>query len=252
MQRYFTALAYNGTRYCGWQKQPGQATVQESLEAAFSMILGQNIELTGCGRTDTGVHALKYFAHFNMAGAFPEGFLHRINRVLGSDIAVFAVYPVQGDAHARFDACYRSYAYHLTFHKDPFTCETAYYFPFRDRPLPGLMQAAASELLLFQDFFPFCKTGHDAKTTLCTLFRSEWEVDETEGHMVYHVAANRFLRGMVRLIVGMCIEVGLGKLSLEEVHEAMLRRERLRRNISVPPGGLFLTDVRYPYALTPL
>ena len=252
MQRYFIALAYNGTRYCGWQKQPGQTTVQESLESAFSMILGEDIELTGCGRTDTGVHALKYYAHFNIARSLPEGFLHRINRVLDSDIAVYQLFPVHWDAHARFDACYRSYAYHLTFRKDPFACETAYFFPFRDRPSPGLMQAAAQTLLSFEDFFPFCKTGHDAKTTLCTIFRSEWEVDPGGEGMAYHIAANRFLRGMVRLIVGMCIEVGLGRLSLGEVEQAMLRHERIRRNVSVPPGGLFLTDVRYPYTLTPL
>lgn len=252
MQRYFIALAYNGTRYYGWQRQPGQATVQESLETAFSMILGENIEFTGCGRTDAGVHALVYYAHFNTAKNLPEGLLHRINRVLGPDIAVNAIYPVHWDAHARFDACYRSYAYHLTFRKDPFACETAYYFPFRDRPLPGLMQAAAAQLLLFDDFLSLCKTGHDAKTTLCTLFRSEWETDPAEERMAYHIAANRFLRGMVRLVVGMCIEVGLGKLSLEEVGQALRRRERLRRNVSVPAGGLFLTDVRYPYALTPL
>lgn len=252
MQRYFLELAYNGTRYSGWQRQPHEPSVQESLEIAISMILGAETAITGCGRTDAGVHAQRYFAHFNFRGALPPGFLQRINRLLDADIALYQIFPVHWDAHARFDAYYRSYEYHLSFRKDPFARETAYFFPFRDKPDPGLMQAAAARLLQYADFFPLCKTGHDAKTTLCTLFRSEWEEHPEREALVYHIAANRFLRGMVRLVVGMCIDVGLGRISLAQLDQAFLHRERLPRNLSVPPEGLFLTDVRYPYPLTPL
>ena len=252
MQRYFLELAYNGTRYSGWQRQPHKPTVQEDLEIPISTVLGTDIEITGCGRTDAGVHARRYFAHFNFSGELPGGFLQRINRLLDADIALYRIFPVHWDAHARFDAHYRSYEYHLSFRKDPFSKETAYFFPFRDKPEPELMQAAAARLLQHTDFYPFCKTGHDAKTTLCTVFRSEWEEYPEQEVLVYHISANRFLRGMVRLIVGMCIDVGLGRISITEVEQALQHRSRLSRNLSVPPEGLFLTDVRYPYPLTPL
>jgi len=252
MQRYFLELAYNGTRYSGWQRQPHKPSVQESLEDCFSMVFGSPIEITGCGRTDAGVHARRYFAHFNFSRAIPNGVLQRINRLLDPDIALYQIFPVHWDAHARFDAHYRSYEYYLSFRKNPFARETAYFFPFRERPDPTRMQEAASRLLQVQDFYTFCKTGHDAKTTLCTIFRSEWEEFEEQETLVYHIAANRFLRGMVRLIVGMCIEVGLGRISMTELEQALLQRERLPRSLSVPPEGLFLSDVRYPYPLMPL
>lgn len=247
MQRYFIELAYNGARYCGWQKQPGEITVQESLEDVLSTILGGIIEVTGCGRTDTGVHASRYFAHFNFAGEFPPDFLRRVNRLLDREIAIYRIFPVHWDAHARFDAYHRSYAYFLNFRKDPFALDTAYFYPFKERPDPQRMQEAAQMLLEFGSFAPFCKSGHDARTTLCTLYRSEWEMDAANDRMIYHISANRFLRGMVRLIVGMCIQVGLGQLSLEEVREAMDRQERLRKSLSAPPQGLFLTEVKYPF-----
>lgn len=249
MQRYFIELAYKGTAYYGWQKQPGQITVQETLEDALSTILGGAIEITGCGRTDTGVHAKQYFAHFNYAAPFPEGFVRRINKFLPTDIAIRRIIPVAWDAHARFDAFHRSYEYHLEFYKSPFSTETAYQYPYAQQPDPALMQAAAKLLLDYEEFFPFCKTQHNAKTMRCTLVRSEWIFEPENNRAVYHISANRFLRGMVRLIVGMCLNVGLGKISLEEVKQTLDRQERLRKSSSAPPQGLFLTDIRYPYSL---
>lgn len=246
MQRYFIELAYHGASYCGWQKQPTGRSVQEALEDTFSMVLGQGIEITGCGRTDTGVHARQYFAHFNFKGDLPLEFLHRVNRLLDKDIVVFRLFPVHWDAHARFDAHYRSYEYHLRFNKDPFAQDTSYFFPYKEKPAPEAMQEAARQLFQYADFFPFCKSDHNAKTTLCSLYRSEWSI-EGDDYLVFHIAANRFLRGMVRLIVGMCIQVGLNKLSLEELHHALVHRERLKRSLSAPPHGLFLTEIRYPF-----
>ncbi len=243
--RYFAELAYNGAQYYGWQKQPGRISVQEQLEAAFSTILGTAIEIVGCGRTDTGVHARQYFMHFDFGGQFPREFLRRINKFLPPDIAIYRIFEVAPGAHARFDATHRAYEYHLDFIKNPFGRETSYFYPFARLPETGRMQEAAQLLLDYGEFFPFCKTHTDVKTMRCALRRSEWEGSPADGKMVFHIASDRFLRGMVRLIVGMCLNVGTGKMTLEEVRRALERQERLGKSWSIPPQGLFLTEVRY-------
>lgn len=246
-QRYFLECSYNGAEYYGWQKQPGQISVQETLEDALTTILGQIVEVTGCGRTDTGVHAAQYYAHFNFAGPFPPQFLRRLNKFLPPDLAVRRIFPVHWDAHARYDAYHRAYEYHLTFSKDPFRQKTATYYPYARVPELPAMQEAASLLLEYREFFPFCKSNNQAKTMICDLRRSEWTVGDHPNHYIYHIAANRFLRGMVRLIVGMCINVGTGKLHLATVRKAMDQQIRLERSTSAPAAGLFLTDIRYPF-----
>ncbi len=245
--RYFLHLAYNGARYAGWQRQPHAASVQQVLEDSFSTILGRPIEMTGCGRTDTGVHAACYYAHFDYEGTFPEGFGRRINKFLPPDIVVYRLLPVEADAHARFDARYRAYFYHISLQKDPFRTQTSYFYPFADRVDRERLQAAAALLPEYQQFLPFCKTGSDAKTMRCELFRSEWELRENE--WIYHIAANRFLRGMVRLCVGMCLSVGTGQIELESVRQALDRQERLVKALSVPPEGLFLSEIKYSFPL---
>jgi len=245
--RYFIELAYHGQAYCGWQRQPQQKTVQETIEQALSTILNSPIDITGCGRTDTGVHASQYYAHFNYEGALPEAFVRRLNKFLPKDIAIQQLFQVHWDAHARFDAYQRSYEYHLHFLKNPFAISMAYQYAYPVWPDFEKMQQAARLLLHYEEFFPFCKTNHDAKTMRCTLSRCEWVYHEEENRLVFHITANRFLRGMVRLIVGMCINVGLGKLSLEAVKKAMDQQERLLKSSSAPPEGLFLTNIRYPY-----
>ena len=243
--RYFIQLSYQGSKYCGWQKQPQSPSVQETLETAFSTLLRTPTELVGCGRTDTGVHARTYYVHLD-SSVMPDNALSRLNKMLPPDIAIHQILEVKEDAHARFDAVFRAYEYHLHFQKSPFLKEHSFLFPFPARPDFSSVQAAASLLLEYEDFFPFCKSNTDVKTMRCELKEARWEQLD-DNRWVFHIAANRFLRGMVRLVVGMSLNVGLGKVSVEEVREAMEQQTRLKKSWSVPPEGLFLTRVEYPY-----
>lgn len=244
--RYFIELAYKGTNYSGWQKQPNANSIQETIEEAMSTILQQELTVVGCGRTDRGVHASQYFLHFDIDKKIPSNFLSRINKFLSPDIAFRQIFQVATDAHARFDAVKRSYDYFLHFDKNPFLQDESFYYPYGIEKIDfGKLQAAASILLEFDAFFPFCKTRSDAKTMNCQLTRSEWEWLVPNERLVYHISADRFLRGMVRLIVGMCLEASIGKLSLNEVRIALEKQERLLRNYSVAAEGLFLTEVVY-------
>ena len=213
----------------------------------MSTILGGKIETTGCGRTDAGVHASQYFAHFDWEGPIPNGFSGRLNRLLPPDIALYRVFEAAPDAHARFDAVLRSYEYRILLRKDPFYAETAWHFPFFSRLNLDKVQYAAGLLMEYESFFPFCKSETDAKTMRCALSRSEWILDERAGRFTFHISSDRFLRGMVRLIVGMCLNVGLGQVSIDEVRQALEMEQRLQKSYSVPPNGLFLTEVRYPF-----
>ena len=243
--RYFVQLSYLGAGYCGWQKQPQSPSVQETLETAFSTMLRRPTELVGCGRTDTGVHARMYYLHLD-SSAIPDNALSRLNKLLPPDIAIYQIFEVKEDAHARFDAFFRAYEYHLHFQKSPFLKNQSFLFPFPSRPDFSKMQTAVDLLLNYKEFFPFCKSNTDVKTMRCELKEARWEQLDTN-RWVFHIGANRFLRGMVRLIVGMSLNVGLGKVSIEEVQEAMDQQTRLKRSWSVPPEGLFLTKVEYPF-----
>ncbi len=245
--RYFIELAYNGANYYGWQRQPREVSVQSTLEDAFSTILGTPTAIHGCGRTDTGVHARQYFAHFDFTDPLPKSFTQRLNKFLPPDIAIYRIFEVAPEAHARFDAHHRAYEYLIDFRKNPFGLQTSYYFPFAHQLDFNLMQQAGKLLMQYDEFFPFCKTNTDVKTMQCDLRRAEWVLDEERQQLVFHIAANRFLRGMVRLIVGMSLNVGLQKTSLKEVREAMDQQTRLKRSLSVPPQGLYLKDIRYEY-----
>ena len=243
--RYFAKLSYQGTKYSGWQRQPKVMTVQEKIEDAIATVLRTDVPVVGCGRTDAGVHALQYVLHFDSDEVLPEDFLFRLNRILPKDIAVQKVMEVKEGAHARFDASHRAYEYHVGPSKNPFTTNTAFFYPFYHKLDRDKMQTVATLLSEQTAFFPFCKSNTDVKTMDCSIFRSEWIFKEDE--MIYEVAANRFLRGMIRLIVGMSLNVGLGKLSIAEVEEALIKQERLRKSYSVPPQGLFLKDILYSY-----
>jgi len=244
--RYFIHLSYRGTNYFGWQIQPQDVTIQGTIESALSTILNSKISITGCGRTDTGVHAKQYVAHFDNPKTLPEGFLPRLNKFLPKDIAIHSLEQVHPDKHARFDAYHRAYEYHLDFEKNPFGIDTAYYFYAAPKLDIARMQEACALLMTYEEFFPFCKTHHDAKTLICHLTRCEWVVVEEGKKLVFHIAANRFLRGMVRLIVGMSLNVGLGKISIAEVKAAMDEQRMLEKSLSVPAHGLYLRDIRYP------
>ncbi len=236
-------LAYNGRDFAGWQRQPHALAVQQVIEEALTLMVGEEIEIVGCGRTDAGVHASTYVAHFDAENPLPQGLDNRLNKYLPPSIAIRQIEPVGAERHARFDATYRAYEYYISLRKDPFRQETAYFYPQADQINRGRMQEAAALLLDYAAFFPFCKTGSDAKTMNCRLFRSEWTFEED--HWRYDIAADRFLRGMVRLCVGMCLNVGSGKTTLEEVRTALDRQERLKNSWSVAPEGLFLAQVRY-------
>jgi len=250
--RYFLRLAYNGYSYHGWQKQPNARSVQQTVEEAMSLILRQQIELVGCGRTDAGVHASSYAAHVDSTAKLPERLLGRLNRMLPDDIVIFSMeevgpIPPAGEhgMHARFSASHRAYRYDITRVKDPFRQNTTWHYPHFDKLNIEVMNLAARLLLEYQEFAPFCKSNSDAKTMRCDVRRSEWVLAEAENELHYHIAADRFLRGMVRLIVGACIRVGAGELSIDELKTCLEGQTRLPRPLSVPPDGLFLTEVAY-------
>lgn len=246
MSRYFIELAYNGTRLCGWQRQNNAPSVQAAIEDALRLILRQPmLEILGCGRTDTGVHASQYFAHFDFEGDFPPSFLERANKLVGLDIVLKRIHAVEPEAHARFDATLRSYNYHLSFQKNPFFRETEWHFPFAERLNQEKMQKTADLLRAYAEFAPFCKTNSDAQTMLCNISEAEWIFDDTGG--IFTISSNRFLRGMVRLVVGACVNVGLGQLDLDDVKRSLDTQTPLIKSYSVPPTGLFLSRVVYPF-----
>ena len=242
--RYFIHLAYNGTRFCGWQRQPNDPSIQEVIETQLSLLLREQMEVSGCGRTDTGVHALCYYAHFETEKNFtPDDLAFRLNKIVGDDIVVEEIFPVGAEMHARFSATHRSYEYYISSKKNPFQLETVWQIPFLDKLDKEKMQTAARLLLEYKAFAPFCKTHSDAQTMLCDLTQSNWEFSEDGA--CFQITSNRFLRGMVRLIVGMCINVGSGQMTIEEVRTALETQTPLKKSYSVPSTGLFLSDVRY-------
>ncbi len=245
--RYFLELAYNGTRFNGYQIQPNARSIQQAIEEALSTILRQPTTITGCGRTDTGVHALQYYAHFDAPAPLPDRIAHALNGILKPDIVIYRVILVADQAHARFDATSRSYVYYLSTKRNPFRQESAYFCPFAKDLDPDKMQAAAKLLLKFKEFDTFCKTNTDAKTRTCDLRKSYWDFEAGHQLWAYHVSADRFLRGMIRLIVGMCLNVGRGQISLEELQKALASQQPLNRPWSAPAHGLYLTDIRYPF-----
>ncbi len=245
--RYFVRLAYKGTSYMGWQKQPGQMTVQQTIEDHLSKILAQNIEVVGCGRTDSGVHALDYVLHFDLDGELPGNFIYRINRLLPDDIAFHHIQQVDRDAHARFDATSRSYVYRLGLSKDPFAAALRWEYPYEKATHWDLVQEAADLIAKYDSFYPFCKSNTDVKTMKCEIKHSSWTFNEKNKEWVYRIEANRFLRGMIRLIVGMCVNVGRNKLSLADVQKALENQTRLSMPLSAPAHGLFLNNIKYSY-----
>jgi tRNA pseudouridine38-40 synthase len=244
--RFFLTLSYSGTRYNGWQTQPNAPSVQSTLEQALAILLRQNTSVTGCGRTDTGVHARYYVAHFDSEYQLPSSFLKSLNGLLPPDIAVYACREVPAEAHARYDARERSYAYYMALRKDPFATTTSWFFPKNHKLDIGVMQQTAGLLVEYNAFFPFCKTDSGAEGYQCVLKSAAWEHHPNEYRLIFRITANRFLRGMVRLIVGACVNTGLGKISLQDVRTALDEQKPLKKSLSVPPQGLFLTDVRYP------
>lgn len=242
--RYFARLSYLGSEFYGWQKQVGQTTVQSCIEDCFSLILREQIEVTGCGRTDTGVHASEYYLHFD-ALHDPQPHLARINKFLPSSIAIHQIFPVHESAHARYDASSRTYIYVIDYQKNPFRRGLTWYFPKAADLDAILLQQAADLISTYQLFEPFCKTNSGSKSKRCMIQTVSWQSIGSEWR--FTITADRFLRGMVRLIVGACVQYALGKLTLEDLRLALETQSPLRQAWSVPPQGLFLSQVQYPY-----
>ena len=245
--RYFINLAYKGTNYFGWQFQPNDISVQQVVQEKMSILLNQPIEVLGCGRTDRGVHASKYYLHFDFDNEFPSNFMYRMNQLLPKDIAFRSIHEVADEAHARFDATSRSYTYHILFNKSPFEYEINSQIMYAERMDLKVLQQAADILLEYKEFTPFCKTNADNRTMLCDITVAKWILKPNGDGFEFHVTSDRFLRGMIRLIVGMCVNVAMGKLDMDDVRKAMDTQTLLTRSWSAPPEGLFLSDVRYPY-----
>lgn len=251
--RYFIQLSYDGTGYHGWQVQPNGVSVQEVLQKALSTLLRQPTEVTGAGRTDAGVHASMMVAHFDWPAAHEgEGgeeapldctqLTYKLNRLLPPDVAVQAVRPVSPEMHARFSATRRTYHYYIHTHKDPFLRGYSWQV---NVPLDfALMNEAAQVLLEYSDFTSFSKTGTDVKTNICQLTEARWE-QLKPGEWRFTVSANRFLRNMVRAIVGTLVEVGRHRMTISQMRHAIEAKDRQRAGESVPGHALYLTNIEY-------
>ncbi|MBN2743312.1 tRNA pseudouridine38-40 synthase [Breznakibacter xylanolyticus] len=244
MTRYFIELAYNGSRYHGWQIQPNGITIQELLQDAFFKATRVQTDITGCGRTDTGVHASYFVAHFDMPEPLVSTLacLEKVNRILPPDIAVYSIQEVEPEAHSRFSAVARRYEYRLSLYKNPFQTQQAY-FP-RFTPDFEKMNQAAALLFNYQDFTSFSKLHGNAKTNICRIDLAQWE--QQGSTWVFTIQADRFLRNMVRAIVGTLLEVGRGKISAEQFCDIIERKNRSEAGMSVPAHALSLVDIHYP------
>ena len=242
--RYFIKLSYNGTRYHGWQQQPNAVSIQETLNKVLSTILNTTINCMGAGRTDTGVHARLMYAHFNYEYDInTPTTIHKLNSFLPKDIAVFDILQVSDDAHARFDAKSRTYEYHIATQKNVF--EDDFSWTLLQKLNLDLMNQASSLLLNYTDFECFSKVHTDVATFNCKILEANWV--QTDNKIIFTITADRFLRSMVRAIVGTIINVGLEKVSLLDFMAIIESKDRKKAGFSVPAKGLFLTKIEYEY-----
>ncbi len=242
--RYFIELSYLGKAYCGWQRQPDAPTVQQTLEEGLTTLLRQPVEVVGAGRTDTGVNASFYVAHFDTMEPIAdlEALCYKLNRTLPHDLAIFRIRPVRPEAHARFDARIRAYRYYLSPHKSPFTRELVWqYYVELD---VEKMNRAAAHLLKTEDFTTFAKLGSNNHTNICHLTEARWTIEES-GVLCFTIRADRFLRNMVRSIVGTLVDVGRGRHTVEEFCRRVDARDLSLASAGAPPQGLYLSEVGY-------
>ena len=240
--RYFIELSYNGKNYHGWQIQPDVISVQQKVNNALSIMLQTEITVVGAGRTDTGVHASQMFAHFDVDQELVENVVFKLNSILPEDIVVYNVFSVDQEMHARFNAISRSYAYKICLGRDPFLLDFAWQIHSQKFDL-DLMNEAAKLLLEYQDFESFSKVKTDVFTFNCDITKAIWIGNENE--LTFHISANRFLRNMVRAIVGTLLEVGSGKKTIEDFRKIIESKSRSKAGLSVPAKGLFLTAIKY-------
>lgn len=242
MKRYFLEVTYKGSGYSGFQIQENANTVQSEIREAMKILLKEEISLTGSSRTDAGVHAFQNFFHFNTEQEIPPKYIYNLNALLPAEISIKNIIPVSSEAHCRFDAISREYSYHVYQNKNPFLNDRAYYFPYKidfER-----LQQAAIVLFNYTDFTSFSKRNTQVKNFNCHIMESRWE--KTEDQLIYHVKANRFLRGMVRGLTGTMLLVGQGKIDVAEFISIIMSRNCTRVNFAVPGHGLFLEQVNFP------
>ena len=240
--RYFIELSYRGTHYHGWQIQPDANSVQEELNKAMSTILQEEVSIVGAGRTDAGVHASQMFAHFDSQKELNDHFVYKFNSILPNDIVISSLVKVSDDAHARFDATSRSYEYKIWLGRSPFLLDTTWQIHQQELDV-DLMNEAAKVLLEYTDFECFSKVKTDVRTFECTVTNAIWKQESQS--LTFYISANRFLRNMVRAIVGTLIEVGQGKKSVDDFRKVIESKKRSEAGLSVPAQGLFLTEVKY-------
>ncbi|GAA3571318.1 tRNA pseudouridine(38-40) synthase TruA [Snuella lapsa] len=241
--RYFIELSYNGKAYHGWQNQPKSISVQEVIEKALTTLLREEIAIVGAGRTDAGVHALQMYAHFDTEVSFnADQLIYKLNSFLPKDIVIYDVFGVNTEAHARFDAVSRSYLYRITLRKNAFTFNNTFYV--KQNLDVDRMNDAAKILFQYRDFQCFSKSNTDVKTYHCEIMKALWSFKDDELH--FEIKADRFLRNMVRAIVGTLINIGIGKIDVEDLHEIIKSKDRGNAGFSVPGHALYLTQVEYP------
>jgi tRNA pseudouridine38-40 synthase len=241
--RYFLKLSYNGKDYHGWQNQPNAISVQEVIEKSLSTLLNDNTAIVGAGRTDAGVHAKQMFAHFDTDILFEvEDLIFKLNSFLPKDIAIQDIFEVKPDAHARFHALSRAYLYRISLNKDVFNFNESYYL--KQRLDLDKMNKATKILLDYKDFQCFSKSQTDVNTYNCDIMVAQWQIVNNE--LQFNIKADRFLRNMVRAIVGTLLNVGLGKLEVEDLHTIIKSKNRSEAGFSVPAHGLYLTEIIYP------
>lgn len=247
MNRFFIRLSYDGTNFCGWQNQKNQDSVQGTIEAALTTLLRENQAIVGCGRTDTGVHADDYYAHWDFEGTLPDHLILKLNSILPRSIAIKEIFEIDPVYNARYNATIRTYHYFIHTHKDPFRRLYSYEYPHQKLDF-NLMTEAAALLLDYNEFLPLIKLDKLKKKTKCTLYSSKLETIE-ENYIRYEISANRFLHNMVRRIVGTIILIGRGTMTLDELKNSLDNQSELRLIALAPANGLHLVKIEYPFLL---
>lgn len=246
MFRYFIQLSYLGTNYHGWQVQPHSISIQQKINESLNILLRKNdIHVIGCGRTDTGVHAAEYFAHFDVNDKIEnlDKLIYKLNRILPFDIAIQNIFSVSEDRHARFSPVKRTYKYYISLEKTPFNHHTSLFY--NHQLNIELLNKASAIVLDYVDFESFCKAHSDANNFFCTVSESYWE--EIDGQIIYTVTANRFLRNMVRALVGTQLDVGRGYITIEDFKNIIESKKRTKAGKSIAAKGLFLHKIEYPF-----
>ncbi|MCX6238533.1 MAG: tRNA pseudouridine synthase A [Bacteroidia bacterium] len=248
--RYFLHIAYNGNNYRGWQKLPGIISVQQVVETTLSQILKEDVSIVGCGRTDAQVHASQFFFHFDVGRELNFDLLYRLNKCLPHDITVFDVMPMEGLPHARFDAIQRSYDYYIHTQKDPYLVGLSSFYPLANPDLNN-MKEAVGLLTNYDDYRCFCKSPLKYEYTICNVSKAQLFSDIHHTRLRFHVSSNRFLAGMIRIIVGKLLEIGNGELTVTGFEQFLKSKETPKSIVPVYAQGLYLTKVTYPYLNLP-